>query len=125
MCRAMQRYILGDPDAETTGIGESDMSTIRDLFVTVKEEKGKKRHAGWIGAIADGAFSFGRQTISYPGKDHGSWKEQALGSSKDKREYKWSPTFLKSDWKCFHDALQAHRFFVIHDLLPKFGICAA
>jgi hypothetical protein len=32
---------------------------------------------------------------------------------------------LKSDWKHFHDALQAHRQDVLHDVLPRYGICAA
>jgi hypothetical protein len=125
MCRAMERYIKGDPDADTHGIGSRDMATIRDLFTTLNLESGEKRHARWLDAIADGAFSFGRQTISYPGKGPGSWKEQALGSSRDKLEYRWTTGFLKSDWKYFHDAVQAHRFYVLHDLLPRFGICAA
>ena len=34
-------------------------------------------------------------------------------------------SFLISDWKMFHDALQAHRFEVIHEILPKYGISAA
>lgn len=32
--------------------------------------------------------------------------------------------FLSSHWKLFHDALQAHRFFVLHELLPKYGLLA-
>lgn len=125
MCRAMQCYIAGDPDAIASGIKAQDMAMIRDLLTTLKMEKGKKRHARWLEAIADGAFSFGRQTVSYPGKGPGSWKEQALGSSRDKPEYHWTPGFLKSNWKYFHDAAQAHRFYVLHDLLPRYGICAA
>ena len=39
--------------------------------------------------------------------------------------YRWNPAFMTSDWKNFHDALQAHRFSLIYDLLPGFGICAA
>ncbi len=39
--------------------------------------------------------------------------------SKDTKE------FLKSDWKLFHDAIQEHRLTVLHDILPKYGICVA
>ena len=125
MCRAMQCYIAGDPDARTNGIGNRDTSMIRELFTTLKMKTGEKRHARWLKAIADGAFSFGKQQVAYPGKGPGSWKEQALGKGYEKSEYHWSPDFLKSNWKYFHDAAQAHRFYVLHELLPRYGICAA
>ena len=57
------------------------------------------------------------------------WKEKALGTEKtvdSKGEvFPYKPEFLKSGWKLFHDAIQAHRFAVIHDILPRYGICAA
>jgi len=39
--------------------------------------------------------------------------------------FKYTQTFPKSNWKMFHDALQAHRFAVLHDILPRYGIIAA
>ena len=33
--------------------------------------------------------------------------------------------FLASDWKHFHDAVQYHRLFILHDLLPRVGLCAS
>ena len=53
------------------------------------------------------------------------WKAKALGVSHDLRVHTYKPRFLTSNWKLFHDAVMAHRFFVIHELLPKYGICAA
>jgi len=32
--------------------------------------------------------------------------------------------FLDSNWKLFHDALLAHRYTVLHEILPHEGICA-
>lgn len=125
LCRAMKRYIARDPRAAVSGIDEQDMNKIQDLFTRLKEENGDKRHEAWLQAIEHEPFSFGPEKISYPAKGPGSWKEQALGTNDDKLEYPWNPAFLKSNWKYFHDAAQAHRFYVIYDLLPKFGICAA
>ena len=34
-------------------------------------------------------------------------------------------SLITSNWKRFHDALQAHRFDLIHDILPRYGISAA
>lgn len=125
MCRAMKRYLAKDPFADVSGIKEDDMNKIQDLFVKLKEEKGDKRHKGWLQAIESEPFSFGSEKISYNAKGPGSWKEQAFGTSEEKPKYPWTPAFLKSNWKFFHDALQAHRFYVVYDLLPKFGICVA
>jgi hypothetical protein len=32
---------------------------------------------------------------------------------------------MHSDWKRFHDALQVHRLQVLHEILPRYSICAA
>jgi hypothetical protein len=42
-----------------------------------------------------------------------------------RREYKYRESFLISNWKLFHDALQLHHLTVAHDILPNYGICAA
>ena len=54
-----------------------------------------------------------------------TWKAAALGTSQDMPVYSYSPDFLRSDWKLFHDALQQHRLTVSHEILPRYGICAA
>lgn len=125
LCMAMQRFIAGNPEARVPGIKKSDMAKIKKLFSTCQEEKGKARHADWLDAIKNGIFSFGSDTVSYSGKGKGSWKEKALGTNFDQAVNTYRKHFLRSDWKLFHDAIQAHRFYVIHDLLPKYGICAA
>ena len=33
--------------------------------------------------------------------------------------------FLESNWKRFNDAIQCHRLYIVHDILPRYGICVA
>ena len=121
ICKAMQRY----RGQNETGIGDNDMKSIRELFSSLKLEEGPDRHDEWIKAIADGKFSFGPATVSYAEDGKDSWKAQALGSSRDFPKYPYKDSFLTSNWKLFHDALQLHRITVSHDILSKYDICAA
>lgn len=124
LCRVMQRY-RGVPE---TGIGQADQDSIKGLFVKLAIEDGNKRHEQWLAAIATGNFSFGPATVSYADRGKKSWKAAALGDADNHlptHEYHYSDAFLASNWKLFHDALQLHRLTVAHDILPKYGICAA
>ena len=125
MFKAMMRYRMGDPAANIGNVPPDDMKEIRNLFLSIKEEDGEKRHKEWLKAIRDGQFSFGPETVRYQPRGKNSWKHKALGTSLDMVIHSYDKSFLKSDWKHFHDAIQAHRFYVNHDLLPKYGICAA
>ncbi len=125
LCKAMKRYRLKDPDAAVTGIGDGDMKQIRKLFTDIKNEDGEARHGEWLKALKKGLFSFGPATISYAEDGKGSWKADALRTSRDMPQYPYNDLFLASNWKRFHDALQLHRITVSHDILPQFGICAA
>lgn len=126
MCIAMRRYIQGDPDAKVAGLDDKTKAAIDELFRTLKHEDGGKRHAEWLKAIRKGSFPFGKAAIDdYMPRGNDSWKAQALGTSHDLPVHKYSDTFLTSNWKLFHDAILAHRFHLIHDILPKYGICAA
>jgi len=40
-------------------------------------------------------------------------------------EFTFKPDFLRSNWKHFHDAVQYHSLFIVHDLLPRVGLCAS
>jgi hypothetical protein len=125
LCKAMKRYRLKDPDAMVTGIDDGDMKQIRKLFADTKNEDGEDRHREWLKALEQGLFSFGPATISYAEDGKGSWKVDALGTSRDMPKYPYNGSFLTSNWKRFHDALQLHRITISHDILPKYGICAA
>ena len=128
MCLAMQRWLRDDPDAPAEGLPPADKLKLGRLFKNVKNEDGEKRHAVWLKKIAAGYFSFGSGRLSYVPKGRYSWKHKALGKMEwvddpHGEPFVYKESFLTSDWKMFHDALQAHRFDVIHDILPKFGIC--
>jgi hypothetical protein len=121
MCRAMQRYRR----VKETGLSPEDKSQVQELFLFFTDKDGNTRHQQWINAIGDGLFSFGKAKISYAADGRNSWKAAALGTSQDIPVYSYTLDFLSSDWKLFHDALQQHRLVVCHEILPRFGICAA
>ena len=129
MCRAMQRYRVADPDAEVSGLPQEGRDKIAEQFRSISDENGDDRHEKWIAKIGDGYFGWPPVKLVYRPKGVNSWKHQALATRrfKDKASYvyPYSPSFLGCDWKLFHDALQEHRFYVVHNLLPRYGICAA
>ncbi len=133
--KKMQKYlgkaIISDLDSYNLG-------KIRHLFETIDTEDGDERHRKWCKAIKNGTFQIGgnplAEDVCY---DETEWKRKAIGSPDSSGDYEYSSTlvtnvdhhkyikgFLNSDWKNFHDAAMAHRFFVTHELLPKHGICA-
>ena len=132
LCRAMQEYRRHTaPTVQISGIGPDDMKKIRALFTGQQNKDANKRHQAWLQTINSdngNGFSFGPAAISYAEDGKGSWKAEALGDSDDHvkdHEYAYQDAFLTSNWKLFHDALQLHRLTVSHDILPKYGICAA
>ncbi len=129
MCKAMQRYLKGDPDAIVPGLPEPDKSLIALMLEGITDDSGSVRHQKWLDAIAWGKFSFGKANVTYIPKGKDSWKFLALGTEdsveRGNEVFPYHASFLASGWKLFHDALQAHHFYIIHDLLPKYGICAA
>ena len=129
MCMWMKRYQRGDPTAEVTGLLPEDKDLITQMLKTITDNDGKVRHQKWLTSISEGKFSFGKAQVSYIPKGKGSWKYEALGTEKfidtGKERFPYHPGFLQSDWKLFHDALKAHRFYVTHELLPQYDICVA
>jgi hypothetical protein len=126
MVRAMQKFIAGDWRAEVKGLEARDRDVLSSLFSGVVEEDADVRHRAWVEAIARGDFSFGAQQIDYVGEGEGSWQHLALGAvDEPDGGYVYSPKFLTSHWKRFHDALQIQRLDIISRVLPAYGICVA
>ncbi|OQW99797.1 MAG: hypothetical protein BWK74_01375 [Desulfobacteraceae bacterium A6] len=129
MCRAVQRFRAGNPDADVPGLANADRERIMRMMTDIKDENGDERCKKWIDALKEGFFGFPPVTLGYIPKGAGSWKYQAIGSDKEvdieAEKHPYSPSFLGSDWKLFHDALMAHRFSIINEILPRYGICAA
>lgn len=109
-----------------------ELSKIKENFLDFEDDEGEDRHRKWVDSIANGDFSFaekGQEPLSYVHKGINSWKHEALDTKKEvetKNElFRFTPEFLDSDWKLFHDALQIHRIDIIRNILPKYGICVA
>ena len=122
------RYEL-DNDADMPELKDTDLQQIEANFKNFTNPKGDERHEMWIESIANGDFSFGPQELIYIPKGEGSWKDTAIKQKSffdrlDDR-FDYQDDFLNSDWKLFHDALQEHRLTIIHDVLPKYGICVS
>jgi hypothetical protein len=100
---------------------------LKQTIGLIRDEDADARHQTWTELIADDTFGI-KDSITYVAKGLGSWKFEALGTEKEVGEedsYTASPTFLNSNWKMFHDALQAHRLYVLNELLPRFGLVSA
>lgn len=98
-----------------------------ECIAAVNSEDGRDRHQHWLELIKARRFGFA-ETLTYVDKGEGSWKHLALGTLDDIEDMgdsdplPFPPGFLRSHWKLFHDGLQAHRFFVLHELLPRYGL---
>jgi hypothetical protein len=141
MCKAMQRFRRKDPQANVPGVSTDYMDAIQSRMAGMKIADAATRHQRWLADIANGAFPFGRATVAY---DEWAWKCEALGIERgmtagaggvdlrggtvvakfDLHTYRYREEFLASNWKMFHDAVQMHRLTVLHDILPKYGICS-
>lgn len=132
MCQAMQCFHHSELNMNLEsmpGLPKIDADKIFDLINSIKEDSGEDRHKKWIDEIKKGSFSFGPEEIHYIAKGKGSWKHESIGQLKstdeDNETFTYDEKFISSNWKLFHDALQAHRFDILHDVLPKYGICSA
>jgi hypothetical protein len=129
ICKAMQRFRVGSAKADVPGLRAADRDKIGRWMADIHDCEGPDRHQKWLELIGQGALGFPAVSLQYRAKGHDSWKYRALGTEREidlkGEKFKFTPAFLASDWRLFHDALIAHRFTVIHKILPRFGICAA
>lgn len=129
MFNMVRRYVAQDVTLPSTEMQPQDATEIETLLRTTIAVEPEDRHKVWKKAIAVGKFSFGAEQIDYIEGGKGSWKHIALGKDPDMEdedeEFSFVPEFLDSHWKKFHDAVQYHRMFILHDLLPRHGIVAS
>jgi hypothetical protein len=93
------------------------------------DEDGDARLVKWQAMIANGRFGF-KESADYVANGDDSWRALAIGSDEDDAGSEEFPVdyragFPTSNWKLFHSALLAHQFFVLHELLPDYGLLAA
>ncbi len=126
----MKQYLAGNlAQTDIPDLTPHNLMQIKSIF-SIREEEGDKRHRVWLKAIENGTFELEpeyplKDKLSYNPSGRNSWKYQAIGRKNYNNDcFNYSDDFLKSDWKRFHDAAIAHRFYVLHELLPAYGICA-
>jgi hypothetical protein len=128
LCKFFRRYIMKDPDAEVKGLPDADKTIIAAKLRELIDDDGHVRNKQWLDAVRIGEFRFGSDDPHYVGSGQGSWKYEAIGTKEARidpaEEFNYRPEFLTSHWKLFHDAAQLHRFVVLREILPQFGLCA-
>lgn len=124
--QAMHRAIMRFNNSTGT-IPARDLSLMHDTIRQLDYPEKEERHRVWLQMIREGRFSFGAANLEYTAKGEGSWKYEALHTRKivdDTDEvYKYDHGFLSSNWKLFHDAAILHRFNILRNILPRYGIC--
>ena len=109
------------------GLKAEQREALNAIFNGIQDLDGDVRHSKWSEWANDGKIPEVNIIPEYFAKGKGSWKFIALGteSSIDDPEevFEYTPDFLNSDWKKFHDALQEQRQYILLDLLPFYGIC--
>jgi hypothetical protein len=129
MYSIIKQFNAQNPDLPHSAIPDPDRKIIDHMLRTTLFENADKRHDIWLKEIEKGTFSFGKASISYIHKGQGSWKYEALGAEQwfdvGDEVYPFKDDFLNSNWKKFHDALQYHCNYVLHELLVSFNLCAS
>lgn len=129
MYNMVRRYLAQDVNLPAKELPEDDRMLIDYMLRTTLAIEGERRHKVWLDTIHAGKFSFGPEDVGYIELGPGSWKYTALGKDPDEEHkndlFTYMDGFIDSDWKRFHDAVQYHRLFVLHELLPRFGLCAS
>lgn len=130
MTIAMQRYRTGSSEAPVSGLTTDQKGFLLNSFTVIDDIEEKTRHGRWLKIINSGELDgMGAVTLGYDAHGQNSWKCAATGLTGEKDDAsthpEYSPAFLTSDWKLFHDAVEYHRTYILNVLLPKYGICAA
>lgn len=131
MCKALQCWKCGDIGVDIDnqpGLTTQQSAKIEQALTTITDDDGEVRHAQWVEWLRDGRFDFEPVELPFDKDGENSWKHQARGPGfmqDGQFVYRYSPSFLSSDWKHFHDALKTYRLEIIRDVLPAYGICIA
>lgn len=112
-----------------SGLSTTQSGLLQQFFEEITSDDGNDRTKEWTARAAAGAISGINSIPDYQAKGEGSWKYLALGSTLEVdlpgTLFEYTPAFLSSDWKRFHDALQEQRQFILLTLLPEYEICVS
>ncbi|MFZ5426907.1 MAG: DUF6765 family protein [Thermodesulfobacteriota bacterium] len=112
------------------GLDQTQQAELSMGFMSFQSKDGEKRHKEWLELIKLGnVHAISSVHLDYSKSGANSWKSLSLGTDEEadlvNGAPSFKPEFMSSNWKLFHDALQFHRLFVLNELLPRYGICAA
>jgi hypothetical protein len=123
-------YYLGRDSG--LAIEARDLTVINATINSNRSSDANARHQQWLSLLKGGAFSFGPLSdqelveLGYAAKGPGSWKNAALGTTKDQDSaqeiFHYDPAFETSDWKKFHEALKSHQRVVLDGILPNYHL---
>lgn len=118
--------ILSELGGNVNDEKEADFEQIKKNLENFKDDNGETRYEKWIESIANGDFSFGSVLLEYIPKGINSWKynaiNQELAEDTGDETFEYTDNFMNSHWRNFHVALKAHRFDIVNNILPKYGI---
>lgn len=121
--------ILDRLGEEPNGENQDDFEQIYNNLETFVSDDEHERLEMWLKSLANGDFSFGPVELKYIPKGIGSWKHDAIDQESEKDTgneiFMFKPNFFKTNWRNFHVALKKHRFDLINEILPRYGICAS
>lgn len=126
--RAIVAYRTGVPDFTfAPGLPADVADALRRLMRDNRAEEEDERLAVIARALAAGAIpSLAEELPPYAAKGVGSWKHEATGLATAGADHTlrppWTPDFETSHYRMFHDALKEHRFELMHEILPSFGL---
>lgn len=112
------------------GLNVTQETYLRLQLNSFQEKDADERHKQWLEEIRLGNVpGISGTPLDYSKDGQNSWKYLALRTDDEHEivtnDLPFNPDFMQSNWKRFHDALQFHRLYVLNELLPKYGICAA
>jgi len=111
------------------GMTTEQRDTLERIFVSIQNEDGDKRHEEWMKKATTGEIPGVSSIPEYKAKGEGSWKCEALGTTLEfdlpEEHFIYTPEFINSNWKKFHDGLQVQRQYILLELLPSYGICVS
>ncbi|HWQ41960.1 MAG TPA: DUF6765 family protein, partial [Desulfosporosinus sp.] len=113
--------------ANYDGLNEMQRKALTKLFVEIDDDDDGARHTKWGLWATSGQIPGVNSIPEYNAKGKKSWKYLALGTIDEvddpNKLFTYDPSFLTSEWKKFHDALQEQRQYILLELLPSYGIC--
>jgi hypothetical protein len=126
-CKVVQAYVAETQDFESqTGLTAEAKAALTELLGINRNHDPDERLDYLSKRIAAGAIPTLFESIpEYIHKGTGSWKQLATGIEADDDgdiNPEWTPAFETSDYRKFHDATMQHRFVMVQEILPWFGL---